>query len=62
MKKDVSFLNAWLDTEPYMPLLSDSSQWHGIKLLGFGSYGAAGLWVEADAANNICDVCIRLET
>ncbi|KAH6882458.1 hypothetical protein BKA58DRAFT_447083 [Alternaria rosae] len=34
---------------------NDNSLWHGIKLLGFGSYGAAGLWVEADAANNICD-------
>jgi hypothetical protein len=45
-----------------MPLISDSSRWHGIKLLGFGSYGAAGLWVEADAANNIRDVCIKPQT
>jgi len=49
--------NNWLDTEPHMPSPNDDSRWHGIKTLGFGSYGAAGLWVEADAANNIRDVC-----
>jgi len=59
LKDDVDFVKGhWLDTEPRMPPPNDNSRWHGIKLLGSGSYGAAGLWAEADAANNIRDVCI----
>lgn len=59
LKDDVDFVKEhWLDTEPRMPPPNDNSRWHGIKLLGSGSYGAAGLWAEADAANNIRDVCI----
>ncbi|KAI4635872.1 hypothetical protein J4E83_000826 [Alternaria metachromatica] len=56
LKDDVDFVKEhWLDTEPRMPPPNDNSRWHGIKLLGSGSYGAAGLWAEADAANNIRD-------
>jgi len=59
LKDDVDFVKGhWLDTGPRMPPPNDNSRWHGIKLLGSGSYGAAGLWAEADAANNIRDVCI----
>ncbi|KAG9193994.1 hypothetical protein G6011_04029 [Alternaria panax] len=54
-KHHPSACNAWLDTEPYMPPPSDESHWHGMKLLATGGYGAAGLWVEVDATNNISD-------
>jgi hypothetical protein len=45
-----------------MPPPRDSSQWHGTKLLATGGYGAAGLWVEADATNNIINVRIQPHT
>jgi hypothetical protein len=47
---------AWLSTEPYMPSLSDGSHWHGVRTLGVGGYGAAGLWIQTDAAGNVRDV------
>jgi hypothetical protein len=46
----------WVKTKPHIPPPNDDSNWHGIKLLGSGGYGVAGLWVQADEANNICDV------
>jgi hypothetical protein len=46
----------WVKTKPHIPPPNNDSNWHGIKLLGSGGYGLAGLWVQADEANNICDV------
>jgi hypothetical protein len=35
---------------------ADEVRWHGVKLLGAGGYGVAGLWLELDDEKNITDV------
>ncbi|EUC43470.1 hypothetical protein COCMIDRAFT_28065 [Bipolaris oryzae ATCC 44560] len=52
---------AWLSTEPHMPLPSDGSQWHGVQVLGIGGYGAAGLWVQTDTTGCIRDKMVIKE-
>lgn len=52
---DKDMMNAWLLTKPLVTS-GDESRWHGVKFLGAGSYGAAGLWVQVDATNVITDV------
>ena len=45
----------WLDTKP-LQWAVDERRWHGVKFLGRGSYGCAGLWVQTDAQDTIIDV------
>jgi hypothetical protein len=56
MKKNEASKAAWLSTGPHMPTGVGEAIWHGVKLLGAGAIGAAGLWVETDASHNIQDV------
>jgi hypothetical protein len=46
----------WLATKPYMHPSNDENGWRGVKTLGVGRYGAAGLWIKSDTKNNIEDV------
>jgi hypothetical protein len=41
-----------------MPPPSDGTRWTGVKSLGVGGYGIAGLWVQVDEAGNIQDVSV----
>jgi hypothetical protein len=36
---------------------NDDSRWTGVRFLGEGGYGKAGLWVETDDNGIITDVC-----
>jgi hypothetical protein len=46
------------------PMISDDASqeasWHGVHILGEGSYGRAGLWVQTDSDGNIVDVSSEL--
>jgi hypothetical protein len=46
---------AWLATKTHQ-IGEDEQLWHGAKVLGVGGYGAAGLWIQADATKHIVDV------
>lgn len=48
--------NQFTNTNPYIRPEADENSWHGIRFLGAGSFGCAGLWVHVDEANNITDV------
>lgn len=58
IKTDKASKDAWLGTKPLMSPSRDESQWRGVLMLGSGAFGAAGLWVQTDAANNIQDVSL----
>ena len=45
--------DAFLKTRPH--LTDNKTHWHGAKFLGFGSFGAVGLWCEADDQGNVID-------
>jgi hypothetical protein len=47
---------AWLSTKPYQPGGADETLWHGVKVLGTGSYGAAGVWAQTNDTKQIIDV------
>ncbi|KAF1918295.1 hypothetical protein BDU57DRAFT_537867 [Ampelomyces quisqualis] len=50
-------MDAWLRTKPLMTS-GEETQWHGVKYLGSGGYGAAGLWVEVNDTDVITDVMV----
>ncbi|KAF2251082.1 hypothetical protein BU26DRAFT_276091 [Trematosphaeria pertusa] len=49
---------AWMRSRPHMWPTDDESRWHGVRFLGQGSYGSAGLWVRVDDTNTIIDVSL----
>jgi hypothetical protein len=53
--------HALLDRDTHMTD-ADESTWHGTKTLGIGGFGAAGLWLQMDAMNNVVDVNSFIET
>jgi hypothetical protein len=48
--------NAWLAGSPEKE--ASETLWHGVKFLGAGRFGAAGLWVELDEDRNITNVSV----
>jgi len=51
-------IDDWLWTVPLENV--DHQRWHGVKLLGRGGYGIAGLWTRTDQTNQIIDVSHRI--
>jgi hypothetical protein len=47
---------ACLNTDPHHLHEGIVGEWHGVKVLGVGGYGAAGLWVQVDSMDRIVDV------
>jgi hypothetical protein len=52
------FLRSWVHSHPHREF--EETNWHGVKFLGAGSFGSAGLWVEIDQNHNILSVRKRL--
>jgi hypothetical protein len=53
--RKVEHAQAWMHTKPLIED-GDETRWHGVRFLGSGSYGAAGLWVQVNSENIIEDV------
>ncbi|RMZ70667.1 serine threonine kinase [Pyrenophora seminiperda CCB06] len=55
--KSLRIRRAWMESNLYRDLTSTSEEmaWKGQHFLGYGTYGAAGLWVRCDEQNNITD-------
>ncbi|KAF2818653.1 kinase-like protein [Ophiobolus disseminans] len=63
IKKDAQLKNTWLDTRPHLvPEDDQEKDWRGVRYLGAGGFGAAGLWVDLDGTNNIVDRMVIKET
>ena len=53
-RAQLDFLNSW----GHFNLQRGGSEahWHGVKFLGAGGFGCAGLWVQLDPQRNVTDV------
>lgn len=52
---------AWMATKPYRKD-KDERHWHGVRFLGRGGYGCAGLWCEEDKDGNVSRRMVVKET
>jgi hypothetical protein len=48
--------NTWMRSRPHMWPGADETDWRGVKFLGVGTYGRAGLWCRIDDNGNIVQV------
>lgn len=48
--------DVWLGSRPRLLSEEEETAWHGVRVLGAGGYGAASLWVQSDATNQISNV------
>lgn len=56
IKRDDTHRRKWMDTAPHWWPVVNEDNYRGVRFLGAGSFGCAGLWCHVDDDNNIIKV------